>query len=268
MLLFSILIPIISSPNTPRNQLKIIGILIFATMINLLTVNNNWAISDQKKQALVFSIHQPENTQVYRWMNLVYNDLFSRLNMSVTLIYLPPKRATAYAKLGKIDGEIGRVASYAEEVENQIIVNEAIYSLDMVAYIRRSAKIKHFEGWKSLANRGLKVDYLRGIAIAVKNLSPLIPPKDLKIVDTMKQGFLRIKEGRADVFVASNHSAEDVLSSLEYKGEILNGGILESVGLYPHLHIRHRELVPHIANAIKGMKEEGLIVKYRQQALK
>ncbi len=268
MLLFSIPFLITPSRNILRYQAKVIGILIFATLINFLAANNNWAKSVQEKQALLFSIHQPENTQIYRWMYLVYNDLFSRLDMSVTLVYLPPKRATAYARLGKIDGQVGRMASYAEEVGNQIKVNETIYSLDMVAYVRRSANLKHFEGWKSLANKGLKVDYLRGIAIAVKNLTPLITPTDLKMVDTLKQGFLRIKEGRVDVFVASNHSAEPILSSFEYKEDISHGGVLESVGFYPHLHVRFRELVPLIANAIKEMKKEGLIDKYQQQALK
>lgn len=268
MLLFSTPFLISPSRNIFPCQAKVIGFLFFVTIINLLAVNNSCAGNGSEKQALLFSIHQPENTKLYRWMNLVYKDLFSRLNMSISLVYLPPKRATAYAKFGKIDGQVGRMASYAEEVENQIKVNETIYSLDMVAYIRRPSHLKHFESWKSLANKGLKVDYLRGIAIAVKNLTPLLPPTDLKAVDTLPQGFRRIVEGRTDVFVASNHSADPLLSSLEYKKNVSQGGVLESVGFYPHLHVRHRKLAPLIASVIKEMKKEGLIDKYRQLALK
>ena len=249
-------------------HIKVISILVFATIITLLAASSDWAKGGQEKQTLLVSIHQPENTQIYRWMHLVYNDLFSRINRSVKLIYLPPRRATVYAKLGNIDGQAGRMASYAEEVKNQIIVSETIYCLDMVAYIRRSSNLKDFENWESLTSKGLKVDYLRGIAIAVKNLTPLIPPADLKVVDTLEQGFIRLKEGRTDVFVASNQSAEPILSSLESKEEIVHGGVLESVGFYPHLHVRHRKLIPLLASAIKEMKKEGLIDEYKQQALK
>ena len=43
------------------------------------------------------------------------------------------------------------------------------------------------------------------------------------------------------------------------------GGV---VPLYPYLHRRHAELAPRLAAALKQMKSEGLIERYRAEVLR
>lgn len=250
----------------PYALLKMLCVVIFSLFVAFSPHSEAWG-EEIDQQPLLISIHQPEGTPLFGWMSLFYKDLFSRLDIPIILIYLPPKRATAYAGKGYIDGQVGRMASYSEKVENQLKVTEPIYSIDMVAYVRTSPTARNYRGWQSLAKKGLKVDYLRGIAIAEKHLLPLIPSPDLQAVDTLQQGFLRLREGRSDLFVASNHIAEPALLLFGVEGEISQGGILQSVGFYPHLHKRHKNLVPLLERAIRDMKKEGLIDQYQQQAL-
>jgi len=232
-------------------------------------------LNSPESPILLISVHQPKKTPVFRWMNLLYGELFSRLDIPFILQYIPPARASAYAVQGKIDGQVGRMASYSEKVQNQIKVNEPIYYLEMVAYVRLSSKynildtenkLDNLNSWKQLAGKGFRVEYMRGISIVTKHLEPLIPPDRLTTVTTLEQGFSKLKAGRTDVFIASNHSAYPILSSAEYRDDIASGGVLFSTGIYPHLHKRHHSLVPEMEKVIREMKASGLIEAYRLKA--
>lgn len=224
--------------------------------------------SDDVKSTFLISVHEPESSKLFKWMQLIYSDLFARLNISIDLEYFPPARSTEYARVGKIDGQAGRMRTYSNLVENQVLVPESLYQIEMTAYVTKSSGLDKLNNWSSLSGKGLKVEYLRGISIASNNLHLVIPFSELTTVARTEQGLEKLKAGRTDVFIVSNHMAMPYLESQKYSVYIRKGGILASVGFYPHLHIRHKKLAQPMARIIKDMKADGSIERYRQQAFK
>lgn len=43
--------------------------------------------------------------------------------------------------------------------------------------------------------------------------------------------------------------------------------VMREVHMYPYLHKKHTDLAPKLAEALKAIKEEGLIEEYQKQAV-
>ena len=246
-------------------QKIVIGVLVCVVALNA-KADKQQSYSYPEK--LVFADSQPPDSKLFRWMELVYTELFSRMNIDVRFEHMPSARATSQIELGVFDGQIRRVMLYENQVKNQIRVPESLYSLKMIAFARASAPYDGLNGWRSLAGKKLLVEYQIGAAISQKNLERVIEPDMLSSVAQVEQGLRKVKAGRTDVFVSSLLNAWQAMDSPEFKGIVVPIGVMEETEVFPFMHKRHKALIPLMSKKLKEMKEEGLIEKLRRQAFK
>ncbi|WP_026970814.1 substrate-binding periplasmic protein [Aliagarivorans marinus] len=214
---------------------------------------------------LVLSTHQPIDSPYSQWLSKVYRELFARIGMNVEVRYVPAARSTVYAHTGEIDGQVGRVSSYQDR-SHQLQVPEAIYPLEMIAFVRKPWPYPPLEGWDSLAGKQLRIEYMRGASLPQRRLQERIAAQHLSAVTSVKQGLSKLKAGRSDVFVASMLSAWPFVNSSEFNEDIVAAGVLERDAIYPYLDARHHALAPSLVKALQAMKREGLIEALRVQA--
>ncbi len=77
---------------------------------------------DFKDNTFVMAIFRPENDYLGKWWRLSYSEIFRRLGIKVEFRDYPKKRVSMEADAGNVDGEAGRVFSYADEHPNLIRV--------------------------------------------------------------------------------------------------------------------------------------------------
>jgi polar amino acid transport system substrate-binding protein len=74
--------------------------------------------------------------------------------------------------------------------------------------------------------------------------------------------------GRVDYYCEID-AAQSALYSPEFKGASVRPllTIGDRIVLYPYLYKKHAELAPRLAAVLKGMKAEGLLERFRHEAL-
>jgi hypothetical protein len=75
--------------------------------------------------------------------------------------------------------------------------------------------------------------------------------------------------GRADYYCDVDTAVQNALGSTELKGvtTIRKVLLLQAAPLYPYLVRRHADLAPRLAATLRAMKAEGLIERFRQEAM-
>jgi len=76
--------------------------------------------------------------------------------------------------------------------------------------------------------------------------------------------------GRVDYFCEIDAALNSALYAPEFRGAgpvrpLLTIG--DRIVLYPYLHKSHADLAPRLAAVLKAMKADGLLDRYRQEAL-
>ncbi len=198
------------------------------------------------------------------WLSLIYSEALRRVGYQMEYRVYPAKRASALADSGAVDGEIQRVKSYGAHHPNLLRVPIPHFSGAFSAYALEPLKLSG--GWSSLADSGLRVEYLAGVTYCEQMLPPVVPAALLSTAYEIKLGLRKLERHRSDVFIDLEFSVEAALQSDEFK----NAGIhkiatMEVVDGYAYLNKRHADLVPRLAHALSEMKREGLIERYRKQ---
>lgn len=215
------------------------------------------------------SVHTPD-TPLYQWMDLVYNDLFSRMGYSFELWSMPSMRANYEAEAGHITGQVRRVKKFQEKVQNQIRVPEPLYTLKVVALARRSHPIQYegIKDWQDLSKFNPNVEYIQGYQTAKNYLNSLFKPDKISTAVTAESGFNKLKSAYTDVLIMTYLEALPYLNSGEFKNYIAPAGILAEMDVHPYVHKNFSHLIPQMAETIQEMKKEGLIEQYWSDAYK
>ena len=224
-------------------------------------------VSAHKENIFLMSINRPEGSPLYRWVELIYAEVFRRLNIKLEVTYQPLKRASVEANSGKVDGEPARIHAYGASYPNLIRVEEPIFSMSVIAYTA-DPSISGLSGWESLRNTEYNVGYPHGMKICENNLSKVVKAERLFNVTETVHGLRMAASGRIDLYVDDMNSVNPILYNNEYNLEdkIHVAGIMEEVPLYMYVHKKHRSLIPKLEDAIKEVKSEGLIGKYNKIA--
>ncbi len=210
-----------------------------------------------------------KNSFYGRWSQLIYAEAFKRLAYAFVYKGYPTARLTLESNNGRIDGEINRVASYAETHPNLIRVKESHFSTRNIALANKPGIKIH--NWQSLHNTNYKVEYRRGSKTYEKYLTKLVSPENLSTITSSEQGLKRLIIGRIDIFTELDHPAREVLESLDPilypSSHIYQAGVLGSYPSYVYLHTRHKKLSHQLSVTLKSMKKEGLIKKYKKELI-
>jgi len=228
------------------------------------SVNIAEASSTARPDSTPFLIYsnQVENSSASQWLTAIYTELFKRLDIPLVITSLPEARATKKAVAGSIDGQFGRVYEYQEHFPNQLRIEVPLYKININAYSNTSNSTKLSKGWASFKNTNYTVAYKRGALINKLNLEKVLPVSKLSTVTSIRQGLLKVKYGRVDIFVQADIGVHHLLNSEEFKGYIMDSGNLDSVTMYPYIHSKHRALADELTAHLLAMKDEGLLMHY------
>lgn len=222
-------------------------------------------LNEFQNRPFLLAINRPEGSLAYRYLNLIYTEVFKRLGIAFQIKYIPLKRGFADVASGKYDGETSRVYKYQDSFPTLIRVTESLYSTNVSAFALSNFNVQ-FNGWNSLKGHNYKIEYPRGVYISEVNLSKVVSPQNLSNITTATQGIKKLLLGRTDIFIDDELVVYPLLETLKdySSGTIHKIGIMEPVPLYMYIHKKNKWLEPHLNDVIKSMKEEKLMLKYRK----
>jgi len=221
--------------------------------------------ADNQQTITLGGSHNLKNSFYGRWSHLIYSEAFKRLGYKFVYKGYPTARVGVESKKGTIDGEINRVASYAEQRAYLIRVKESHFATKNLAFANTPG-IK-VDNWQSLYNTNYKVEYRRGSKLYEKYLTKFVSAKNLSSISSSEQGLKRLILGRIDIFVELDHPAREILKALDPllypKEHVYQAGVLGSYPSYVYLRTRHKKLAWQLTATLKKMKQEGLIEQYK-----
>lgn len=257
---------------TYKNICHIAGALLFVILLATETFSPEIVESQETKatwkvNTFRMAINRPRESPLYRWVELIYTEVFSRLNIKLEVESYPLKRASTHANTGKVDGEPARIYSYATSYPNLVRVEESVFSMTVVAYTA-DPSTPELNGWKSLKNTDYLIEYPHGMKICEDNLSKVVKPEQLRSISESHQGLAMLADKRIDLYVDDLNATAPLVHDpkLQLQNKVRVVGVMESIPLYMYVYKRHQSMTPQLATIIKTMKSEGLIEQYRKTA--
>jgi hypothetical protein len=211
---------------------------------------------------------QPETTYEGKWQRLAYNEAFKRLGAPLEVTLMPTQRVTAMVDSGAVDGQFMRAFAYADAHPEQVRVDESIYEVVFALWVSNPAlSLSRLQDLAATSWIGI---YRRGVELCQRSLSPLVPAERLSSVSTEDVGLRMLLTGRVDYYCEIDASVQSALYSPEFKNVTSVRPLLtfgDRIMLYPYLYKKHAELAPRLAAVLKEMKAEGLLERFRDEAL-
>lgn len=221
--------------------------------------------SSFEESPFLLAINRPEGHPAYTYLNMLYTEIFRRLEIPFKLIYLPLKRGAFEMDSGRYDGETSRIYTYGDDHPDLIRVQEYLYRTDVSAYAT-DPTIASLNGWQSLDGTQYKVEYPRGVVLSGIKLKKVVEPKNLSSIVTAEQGLRRLLLNRTDIYIDDDLVVKPLLKESEEfdNATVYKLGPMESVALYMYIHQKNRALEPRLSRVIKEVRDEGLMERYRK----
>ena len=182
-------------------------------------------------------------------LDRMLKEAFSRIGVEVQFVTLPSERSLTEAVRGSIDGDNNRVAGLESRYPQLVQVPESNMSYEFMAFATQPARA--LSGWAGLDS--LHVAHVIGWKIFEDNVNA---PRVTKL-PTAKQLFLFLQAGRAEVALFDRIGGHYWLSQLGIKQGVAIEPPLAKREMYLYLNAKHADLVPALAKALRGMKEDG-----------
>jgi len=205
-----------------------------------------------------------------KWYRQIFGEAFGRLGVLLTVVVVPTARLTILADRGEVHGQAARIHAYAETHPNQVRVEEAVHKVRLALYaFGPAAHPDQPRQLEDLAAGKWRVEYRRGVAVCEKMLRPLLAAERFSDVTSTEQGLKKLKAGRTDLYCDFDTGVRNELLTPAFKGETGYRKALDldvDLPLYPYVHKSRAELAPRLAEALRKMKDEGLIDRYLREA--
>ena len=219
-----------------------------------------------RPEKLILSVSQTRESPVSKVYDKMYAEISSRLGIPIVLKYLPGKRSSFYSDTGRVDGEASRVSVYHKVHPNMIIVREHITEVVFAAFAVKSGL--RLEGWDSLSDTDLRVEYIQGTLLPEMMLSGIVKKRNLSVVGNRIQGLKKLVANRTDIFIEPALLISALLRLPEFKtAKIYKAGDMQKVTVHAFLYNRHKSIEPEMSKVIKAIRNEGLIKQYIYDAL-
>jgi len=206
-------------------------------------------------------IAQAEGHLTHKLAASVIAEAYRRLNITTEFVQLPSKRSMAWANMGKVDAEVGRVAKALEDLPDLLMVDKV-----PIVNIRGVIVTKDIQfnctQWSDLKN--LHIGIRRGEVYAEKGTKGM----SVYPTDSYHQLFSMLNNNHIDIAVGISSSVE-----LELKTAFQNSDLhaikkpLVDIPLYHLVHKKHHALVPKLNEVLKEMAASGEIKRLQQVAL-
>ncbi|HEV8691918.1 MAG TPA: hypothetical protein VGQ91_16565 [Ideonella sp.] len=229
-----------------------------------------WPAATHAADGPVFELgtSQGEDTLPGKMQRRIYGEAFRRLGLPLHFNVMPLQRLSAAADQGQIDGDVARVPGYGADHPELVRVDETVYDVTFALFTTNPTLT--LPSLAALADTNWRGTYIRGAAVCLHALRPLLPGDRLIDVSTDAQGFDMLCLGRSEVHCTADLSALTLRYSPGFRGIDIMRKVADigSYALHPYLHRRHAELAPKLAAVLKQMKAEGLVERYRAESLR
>lgn len=182
-------------------------------------------------------------------LDQIIRGAFARIGADVSLLQLPSERGLVMADSGQVDGDVNRISGLHAAYPSLLQVPESNMTYEFTAFaLRPDVNVRN---WDDL--RHYTVAYIIGWKIYDENVHASSTVK----VATPENLFALLRAGRVDVVLYYR------LGGLHYarKLGLTNLRVLDpplaTREMYMYLNSRHADLVPRLADALRGMKKDG-----------
>lgn len=188
----------------------------------------------------------------------VLTEIYGRVGLDLTVLAMPPARASNEASVGRVDGEVNRVAGYGAAHPTLIRIDPPLCTWTVSAFHKKTDKFT-IQSAIDLAPRS--VGKVRGIVGAALLTSGL---PDVQDVNSSKSLMQMLGADRFEVAVDGTLESEFHLEQLQLK----NIAVVELAryALHHYLHEKHRALVPVIGKMIEKLSRSGELPRLYEKA--
>jgi polar amino acid transport system substrate-binding protein len=216
----------------------------------------------------VMGTTRPEDSLVGLWLRQVYFEAFRRLAIPLRFEVHPVKRLGVLLSQGELDGEAVRGRDFGADLPEVVRVEESVWDSVFALYTANPSLV--LKRLQDLPATGWRGAYPRGVVECERALAPLLSADRLIDVQITEQAVSMVGAGRADfvcgidmVVLAAMPGPTEGKAPLR---KLIDIG--EPVPLHPFVNRKHAELAPRLAATLRQMKAEGLIERYRHEALR
>jgi len=190
----------------------------------------------------------------------ILKEAYGRLNIDISTTTLPSERALWSANAGILDGDINRIIGLDRQYPNLIRVVVPINAIEgMVFSKNENLKIDTWEDLKPFS-----IVLRRGAKFAEHGTQGM----DVSAVLTNDLVFKMLYGGRTEVAVSTRIEGMLTSKRLGFDSIKPTEPALVNFNLYHYVHKKNRALIPELTAVLTTMKEEGLIRRIKDDALK
>jgi ABC-type amino acid transport substrate-binding protein len=170
----------------------------------------------------------------------------------------------------EVDGDATRVYDFNKNNtrSSYVRVEEYIANVHWDVFATDS-KIK-VGRWNDLKKDNYRVGYLAGVKYNEQHLlgfideDKLVPQPSNNI-----NGLRQLMAGRSDVYIYPDgkEAYRNLMTDPLRTSGIVHVGRVDTVRIYPYLHVKHASMAATLAKQIKHLKDEGLFKEYQAQDL-
>lgn len=186
----------------------------------------------------------------------VLTEAYRRLGLGLKVHRVPGERSLRSANDGDMDGELYRKLGMEREYPNLVIVPVPLLTYEITIFTMGTSFPVY--GWESL--RPYTIAYVRSIKIVEQNTHGM----RVEVTSTLRQAFMMMSTGRADVVVANRASALAALKDLNLPDVRQLAPPLATFPVYHYLHKKHAALVPRLTTVLQQMQRDRTIETLQQ----
>lgn len=188
------------------------------------------------------------------FLELLAKQAFAHINVAIRVNNLTAERALVNVNMGIDDGDLYRTPGFEANYPNLLQVPVVIDQLELFAYT--TSKQNQISTWSDLDN--YSVAYVTGHKIFERKVTS---SKSMKVTDIYELPTM-LENNIVEVILLDRCQSQRLFKSSKIK---LHRYFLERIEAYMYLHKKHQALVPQLAKALVGMKNDGSFEKIRQR---
>ncbi len=207
-------------------------------------------------------INRPSYTAYSRWIHLICSEIFRRMDIPLSVVYMPLKRASIEISAGRIDAEPARIYAYGEQYPDLVRIGEPVVFMTVAAFASRSELSGAYEGWASLRSFRETVGFPRGMKACEDSIPLYMRENRIDRVNNTLSGLRKLENSRIALYIDDLNSVKSELLEQSLSIDLVQAGIMEVVPLYMYVNRKFEPLAEPLSEVIKQMKQEGLIEKF------
>ncbi len=205
-----------------------------------------------------FYIVQAEGAPDQAVSEKILNVVYSRLDIPITMVYMPSKRALLESRSGRVDGTTHRILAIGSEYPELIRVPTPINYIEPTVF----SKKKDFTGTGVDSIKNYRIGIMRGARHAELFTKDM---QDVIQVKTPIHLMELLSADRIDIVILSKLNGLWALKELNIESIYPSNPPLSRLYLYHYLHKKNHTLVAQIDKILQEMEKSGELERLRDE---